>query len=164
MNPKILFLDRDGVINKKRDDYVKSWNEFQFLDGAKESLKIFSNFGYGIIIITNQSAINRKIITEEDLKSIHKKMVSELNKDGIKIEAIYFCPHTPDENCNCRKPKTGLFEKALKEFKVSPQDCILIGDSITDMQAGNNFGIKTYFLENEKGLLDLTKNILKIKT
>ena len=164
MNLKILFLDRDGVINKNRDDYVKSWNEFQFLDGVKEALKIFSKFGYKIIIITNQSAINRNIISKEDLKNIHEKMIFELNKEGIKIEAIYYCPHTPDENCECRKPKTGLLEKASKKFNFLPQNCVLIGDSDTDIKAGNDFGIKTYLLKKENNLLDLTKNILEIKT
>ena len=164
MSNKILFLDRDGIINKRRDDYVKSWNEFQFCDGVKESLKMFSNLGYRLIIVTNQSAINRKIITEEDLKSIHKKMILELNEVGIKIGAIYYCPHTPDENCKCRKPKTGLLEMASKKFDFFRKDCILIGDSKADMQAGNDFGIKTYLLDNESSLLDLTKNILKIKT
>jgi len=162
MKSKILFLDRDGVINKKREDYVKSWKEFQFLEGAKEAMSIFTNFGYKIIIVTNQSAINRNIITENDLKNIHEKMISELNKIGIKIAAIYYCPHKPSENCKCRKPKTELLEKASKDFKFLPQECILIGDSKTDIQAGNSFGIKTYLLEEKSSLLDLTKNILKI--
>tara|TARA_B110001454_G_C12646917_1_gene403699 strand:- start:582 stop:1076 length:495 start_codon:yes stop_codon:yes gene_type:complete len=164
MNSKIVFLDRDGVINKKRNDYVKSWNEFQFLYGVQDALKIFINYGYKIIIITNQSVINRKIIDEEDLKNIHEKMIIELNKDDIEIDAIYYCPHTPDENCECRKPKTGLLKKASEKFDFIPHDCILIGDSITDIQAGKSFGLKTYLLKKENNLLELTKNILDIKS
>ena len=91
-------------------------------------------------------------------------MILELEKNEINIDAIYYCPHTPDEKCECRKPKTGLLKNALKKFNFHPQDCILIGDSITDIQAGDDFGVKTYLLGKENNLLDLTKKILEIKT
>ena len=156
-----IFFDRDGVINKKRDDYVKSWNEFELLDNVIESLKLFSQIDCRIIIVTNQSAINRQIITEETLKEIHSKMIDVFNKFDIKIDAILHCPHTPEENCNCRKPKTGLLEKAISKFDLNPEKCVLIGDSISDIQAGNAIGSKTYLLKDEMNLLELSQTILK---
>ena len=155
---RAVFLDRDGVINKKRNDYVKSWDEFVFLDGVDEALKLFSNRGYKIIIITNQSAINRKIITVENLNLIHENMKNSFHQKGITIDAIFFCPHKPDDGCNCRKPKTGMIEKALQNFDLLPQNCILIGDSETDVKAGNTMGIKSYLL-GKHSLLDISKTV-----
>ena len=157
-----VFLDRDGVINKKRNDYVKSWEEFVFLDGVDEALKLFSNRGYKIIIITNQSAINRKIITVENLNLIHENMKNSFHQKGITIDGIFFCPHKPDDGCNCRKPKTGMIEKALQNFDLLPQNCVLIGDSDTDIEAGNSMGIKSYLLEKQS-LLEISKIITSTK-
>jgi len=157
-----VFLDRDGVINKKRNDYVKSWKEFIFLDGVDEALKLFSNHGYKIIIITNQSAINRKIITVENLNLIHENMKNSFHQKGIIIDAIFFCPHKPDDGCNCRKPKTGMIEKALQNFDLLPQNCILIGDSDVDIEAGKTMGITSYLLEKQS-LLEVSKIITGTK-
>jgi histidinol-phosphate phosphatase family protein len=158
---RAVFFDRDGVINKKRDDYVKNWNEFELLDNVIDSLKLLSKANCKIIIVTNQSVINRKIITKDILQEIHDKMIDEFDKSDIKIDAIFYCPHIPEENCNCRKPKTGLLEKAILEFDLIPEKCILVGDSNSDIQAGNAIGAKTYLLKDGMNILNLTKTILK---
>lgn len=159
---KAIFLDRDGVINKKRDDYVKNWNEFEFIEGSVSAIKTLSKMGYVIIIVTNQSAINRGIISEDVLFDIHENMQAELKKHGAWVDAILFCPHRPDENCTCRKPKTGMLEKAILEFNLSVENCLLVGDSESDIQAGNALGIKTFLLNDGKKLLDFI-NFMKEK-
>jgi histidinol-phosphate phosphatase family protein len=156
---RAVFLDRDGVINKKRNDYVKSWEEFVFLDGVNDALKILSNNGFKLIIITNQSAINRKILTVENLNLIHEKMKNLFVKNGIIIDAIFFCPHRPDEGCDCRKPKTGMIENAFQNFNLLPENCVLIGDSNSDIEAGKKMGIKSYLLD-KCNLLDISKIII----
>ena len=155
-----VLLDRDGIINKKRNDYVKSWEEFEFIPGVDKSLKLLTSHGYKIIIITNQSVINRKIITDADLNKIHNNMINALQKKTITIDGIFVCPHTPEEECDCRKPKTGMIERALSEFNLQPSDCVLIGDSDTDIEAGTAMGIKSYLLK-DKTLLEISQLIIK---
>ena len=161
MKNKAVFLDRDGTINKKRGDYVKSWNEFKFLEGVAEALRIFSDLDYKIIIVTNQSAVNRKIISSEILADIHQRMLNEFNKEDVRIDAIFYCPHKPEEGCNCRKPKPGLLLKAIKEFDLEPRLCLLIGDSETDIEAGIQAGIKSFLINDDTTLLDITKELIK---
>lgn len=160
MGKKAIFLDRDGVINKRRSDYVKTWKEFEFLDGAADAIRMFGRHNYMVIVITNQSAVNRKLMSLEALHNIHEKMVAELNKLGATIDAIYYCPHTPEEGCECRKPKSAMLECAMRDFDLHPRDCILIGDSETDVAAGKNVGTQTYLLKDGTSLLDIAKLIL----
>lgn len=155
---RAVFLDRDGVINRKREDYVKSWSEFEFLDGTAEAIKIFSSRGYKVIVVTNQSAVNRKLMTSDTLEQIHNNMVRLLGNQGARIDAIYYCPHTPEEQCNCRKPRAAMLERAMHDFQLSPEECILVGDSESDIQAGKTAGVRTYLLENQS-LLDLAKSV-----
>ena len=117
----VLFLDRDGVINEKRLDYVKNINELKFLPNIFNSIKKFKDIGFMIIIITNQSVVNRKIISEIQLKEIHDYMLKIMEKNSCKIAKIYYCPHHPDEKCKCRKPNTGMIEQAIKEFEIKIQ-------------------------------------------
>jgi len=139
---KIVFLDRDGVINENREDYVKSWEEFKFIPGAGEAIKLLNINGYKVIVVTNQSAIGRGLLSIENLDKIHQNMLRELKKIGARIDAIYVCPHRPEERCSCRKPKTGLIEKAIKDFNINLDDAWLIGDSKADMELASNVGCK----------------------
>ena len=158
----VVFLDRDGVINKDiPGDYVKFWEEFKFLPGVKKAMKLLKEHKLRVIVITNQSVVGRGIISEAKLKEIHKKMVEEIAKTGGSIAAIYYCPHRPDENCNCRKPKIGLFEKAAKDFKINFKKSWMIGDNQKDIEAGEKMGWKTYQISKSKGLLEIVKIILK---
>jgi histidinol-phosphate phosphatase family protein len=156
---KCVFLDRDGVINKKapEGDYIKKWNEFKFLPGVKETVRRLNKAGFLVIIITNQRGIAKGLMTEGDLKDIHAKMIEEFKKDGAKIDGIYYCLHDEKDNCNCRKPKIGLFLEAKKDFNIEMSESCLIGDSESDILAGQKAGCKTILL-NEK----LYKNNLLI--
>ena len=155
---KAIFLDRDGVINKNRDDYVKSTKELEiFSNIGKEILKLKMK-GFLIIVITNQSVINREIITITELEEIHSTIQKFLMKSKTSIDKFYFCPHRPDENCDCRKPKPGLILQAINEFSIDVSKSWMIGDSETDIQAGEKAGCKTIFLKKN----DSFTNILKI--
>ena len=158
-NDLILFLDRDGVINKKRNDYVKNIKEFEFLPNIFEAVKQINNLGFKIIIITNQSVINRQIISEEKLKQIHEYMLKKFTKKTCKILKIYYCPHTPNENCKCRKPHTGMIQEAIKEFEIDPSKSLLIGDSDSDIEAANIMKIKSMKIKTDGDLLELIDNI-----
>ena len=148
---KCVFLDRDGVINKKapEGDYIKNWNEFKFLPDVKESIKRLNKAGFLVVIITNQRGIAKGMMTEEDLKDIHSKMIEELKKSGAKVDGIYYCPHDEKDNCNCRKPKIGMFLEAKKDFNIEMNESWLVGDSNSDIIAGEKAGCKTILL-NEK--------------
>ncbi len=156
---KVVFLDRDGVINKDRDDYVKSWDEFEFLPGVVEAIKYLNEKGIKIIIISNQSAIGRGLITEDTLCKIHANMIATLKSKGAYIDAIYYCPHHPDDNCNCRKPKPGLLYLAHKDFNIDFVNSWMIGDTLRDIEAGRSVGCLTRLVTKEKGLFDIVKEI-----
>ena len=161
MNP-VLFLDRDGVINKKREDYVKNIGEFDFLPNIFEAIKKINNLGITIIVITNQSIINRKIILEDQLNEIHDFMQKKMKEKSCRIAKIYFCPHHPDEKCNCRKPNTGMIEQAVKDFNVDLKNSLLIGDSESDIEAANRMKINSIKLETNGDLNHLIDNIKEI--
>jgi histidinol-phosphate phosphatase family protein len=146
------------VINKNRDDYVKSTKELEiFSNIGKEILKLKMK-GFFIIVITNQSVINRKIITIRELEEIHSTIQKFLMKSKTSIDKFYFCPHRPDENCDCRKPKPGLILQAINEFSIDASKSWMVGDSKTDIQAGEKAGCKTILLKKN----DSFTNILKI--
>lgn len=148
---KCVFLDRDGVINKKapKGNYIKNWTEFKFLPGVKEVIKRLNKAGFLVIVITNQRGIAKGLMTEEDLKDIHTKMIEELKKSGVRIDSIYYCPHDEKDNCNCRKPKIGMFLRAKEDFNIEMNESWLIGDSSSDIIAGEEAGCKT-ILVNKK--------------
>src|SRR5690348_6958273 len=112
MTNKAIFLDRDGVINKERKDYVKNIHEFEVLDGVSDAIINFKKKGYLVIVITNQSAINRNLLSVKTLDQIHSHLQELLKPNNISIDAFYYCPHLPEENCICRKPKPGLLLQA----------------------------------------------------
>ena len=145
MMKKAVFLDRDGVINERIENgYVTNWKEFQFLPGVKEAIGSLKKQSFLIIIVTNQRGIARGLMTEEDLREIHRRMQKELGEENI--DAIYFCPHNEDEGCECRKPKPGLFLTAQKKFKIDFSSSYIIGDSESDMEAGETLGLKRIFV------------------
>lgn len=137
---KVIFLDRDGVINKERPDYVKGWSEFEFLPGSLEAMKLLTLNGYCIIVITNQSAVNRKMITDAELQEIHDKMTADLAARGGNIEAIYYCPHLPEDDCSCRKPEPGLIYRAQTDYGLNLSETCVVGDSLKDMRIGRLTG------------------------
>ena len=163
---KVIFLDRDGVINKKpaKADYVKTWEEFEFLPGAIEAIKLLTQNDYDIYIITNQAGIARGMMTEQDLQEIHAKFKKELEKYNAKIDGIYYCPHGWDEGCECRKPKPGMFFQAAGEHHLDLLKAIFIGDDERDLQAGDAAGCKTILVTSENDLLQIVNSLLKSRT
>ena len=143
-----LFLDRDGVINKKLpNDYVKNIEEFEFIEGAEEAIsKLGSIFGR-VVVVTNQQGIGKGLMTVKDLNEVHDYMQSSLIQMGGKIDKIYFCPDLADSKSNCRKPNTGMAEEARNEFpEIDFKKSIMVGDSLSDMQMGKRVGMFTVFV------------------
>jgi len=137
---KAVFLDRDGVINIDKA-YVSKIEDFQFCEGVFEALTHFQNLGYLLIIVTNQSGIGRGYYTEEDFQKLTAWMRRELLHVRIKIDAIYHCPHSPEANCACRKPQSGMFLKAIKDFDIDVKKSWMIGDKSSDIEAALGAGI-----------------------
>jgi len=142
------------VINEKIDnDYVKTWQQFQFLPNALEAIKQLSKHFGKIIIITNQRGVGRKLMTEDDLKQIHSLMLEKIKNAGGRIDKIYYCPHLEEVNCNCRKPKTGMALQAKIDFPVIDfEKSVIVGDSQPDLDMGQRLGMTTVLigLENRK--------------
>lgn len=146
---KAIFIDRDGVINKKapKAEYVTTWKQFEFLPGVLDALKILKDHGYTVIIVSNQAGINRHYMTHENLADIHAHMCSEIEKNGGNIHAIYYCPHDWDEGCLCRKPNPGMFFSAVHDHLINLREMCFIGDDPRDRIAGEAAGLMTYLVE-----------------
>lgn len=151
MKYKVIFLDRDGVINKPAPphDYIKSWEEFEFLPGAIEGLKILYDLGYKLVIVTNQRGIARGMLSWDKLNEIHNKMQEVLKENGVIIDHIFVCPHDENDNCDCRKPKDGLLRKIEEYYEVDKENSYMIGDLESDIEAGKVYGVKTVYIRIE---------------
>ena len=147
-----LFLDRDGVINKKlENDYVKHWIEFEFIDGSIDALKFLNGkFGH-IVVVTNQQGIGKKLYRTEDLELIHKNMLYEIVFHGGRVDKVYFSPHLASENHPTRKPGIGMALQARQDFpNISFEKSIMVGDSLSDMEFGKSAGMKTVFISSDE--------------
>lgn len=154
---RVIFVDRDGVINKYPGDadYVKSWSEFQFLPEVKQSLKRLNDGGFRIIVVSNQAGVSKGIYTQETLNLITRKMLKELNDCGIDIAGVYYCTHRDADNCSCRKPKTGLVDMAVAKLKADGLEPELnrsyfIGDTVRDIETGKAAGLATVLIFSGK--------------
>lgn len=147
-----IFLDRDGVINENRSDYVKSWSEFRFLPGSREAIAQLTRAGHRIVVCTNQAGVACGSISVETVHEIHCRMVAAIREVGGEIEKVYFCPHAKDEGCACRKPRPGLLLRARDELGLDMHDAVFIGDSITDIRAGLATGIHAILVLSGLGL------------
>jgi len=154
---KIVFIDRDGVINVDLGGYVTRPEDFRFEKGAVEALKKFVLKGYRIIVISNQAGIGDGVFTEEALKAVQQFMERSLQKENVTIERAYYCLHGKQAGCLCRKPKTGLFEKAAEDFYFNPAETFFIGDKAGDIEAGKSFGLKTVLVRTGYGREDEKK-------
>ena len=149
-----MFLDRDGTICKDVH-YMRRPEQFELLPGVVEGIRFLNELGVKVIVTTNQSGVARGYLTEADLKKIHERMVDELSKRGAKIDAIYYCLHHPDDNCGCRKPKTGMLERAAQDFGLDLSKCFIIGDRKIDVETGRNAGCTSILIptpETEPGI------------
>jgi histidinol-phosphate phosphatase family protein len=157
-----VILDRDGVLNKRpfKAQYVRTADEFIWLPGAKEALRLFREAGFRVIVVSNQAGIARGALTEADLMHIHERMKSEAVEAGGQIEAIYYCPHHWDEDCECRKPKAGMLFQAQRDFSLDLSRTLLVGDDERDAQAADAAGAAAALVSDRINLLDITRNLL----
>lgn len=144
---KAAFFDRDGTINIDTG-YVHTVDEFQFIDGMPEFIKKWNDWGYKVIVVTNQAGIARGYYTEQEMHNLHEYINGELRKIGAHIDAFYFCPHHPDftGSCHCRKPEPGMIEQAIKDWDIDVTRSVLFGDKQSDIDAGEKCGIKGYLV------------------
>lgn len=143
LDVRAVFLDRDGTVNINKPEYVYKIEDFKFAPGAIPALQKLSKTDYKIVILTNQSGVGKGYFKDEDLKKLHQWMLGKLRKKGIRIDKIYYCPHQPEDNCSCRKPKIGMLLKAVKDFGINLSKSWMIGDDEKDIIAGREANIKT---------------------
>ncbi|MES2604518.1 MAG: D-glycero-beta-D-manno-heptose 1,7-bisphosphate 7-phosphatase [Pseudomonadota bacterium] len=151
--PKLVILDRDGVINADSDDYIRTVDEWIPLPGSIEAIARLSQAGYRIAVATNQSGLARGYFDEYTLANMHSKMCALVEEAGGQIDVICYCPHAPDENCNCRKPLPGLLEQIAAELNQSVQNAWLVGDHEKDLQMAVGGGCKPLLVRTGKGVL-----------
>lgn len=148
---KLIILDRDGVINHDSPEYIKAPDECHFIDGSIEAIATLHKAGFLVAIATNQAGIGRGLYTEETLAKIHEKIVAAVEKEDGRIDAIFYCPHHPDDHCDCRKPKPGLLHQIEKHFGINLNDTCLIGDSWRDIKAAITVGTKAILVKTGNG-------------
>ena len=161
---KTIFIDRDGCVNVRLvGDWVMNWDQFEFMPGAIQGIAKLKKAGYRLILITNQRCINLGKFSIDGLHSLHGKMQDELIKAGGSFDDIYFCPHDRHENCDCRKPKPGMFYQAANDYSdINFSESIMLGDQISDKQAAEAAGIGNFFwISHEKTILDVASEILE---
>jgi len=151
-----IFLDRDGVINNRPiGDYVRKWEDFEFLPGVVEGFAVFNKIFKKIIVVTNQQGIGKGLMTIEDLEAVHSKMITEIQNSGGRIDAVYYCPELARKPLSGRKPSTFMAQKALAEFPdIDFEKSLMLGDMVTDMQFGKNAGMKTIYINTNQQSVD----------
>jgi D-glycero-D-manno-heptose 1,7-bisphosphate phosphatase len=151
MQTKLVILDRDGTINQDSDDYVKSADEWIALPGALEAIARLNHAGWRVVVASNQSGLGRGLFDVAALNAMHTKMHKLLAAAGGRIDAVFYCPHSPDEPCNCRKPLPGLFEQIGERYGMDLKGVHTVGDSLRDLQAGAAVGCATHLVHTGKG-------------
>jgi len=147
----IVILDRDGVINQDSDAFIKTPEEWIAIPGSLEAIARLNQAGYRVVVASNQSGLARGLFDQAALEAIHKKMESSLRKLGGRLDGIYYCPHGPDDNCHCRKPKPGLLLQIAEDLGLDSIEGVLVGDSLRDLQAAQAVGIKPVLVLTGKG-------------
>lgn len=156
--PKLVILDRDGVINEDSDDYIKSASEWIPIEGSLESIARLNHAGVAVAVATNQSGLGRGLFSAEDLNQMHAKFQQELARVGGHVDGIFFCPHTPEDNCACRKPKPGLLRSIGLRFNVPLAEVPFIGDTQTDVAAAIAAHAQPMLVRTGKGLRTAQKH------
>jgi D-glycero-D-manno-heptose 1,7-bisphosphate phosphatase len=148
MKNKAVFIDRDGTINVD-GPYLSDPDKFRMYPGVGKGVKRLKDAGFKIIVVTNQSGIARGYFTEDDLAAVHNRMKEEFARFGVSLDGIYYCPHHPDEGCNCRKPEPGLLLKATADHEIDTARSYMVGDKQLDMIAGAKIGAQTLLVSSE---------------
>lgn len=159
---KLVILDRDGVVNEDSDAYIKNPQEWHAISGSLEAIAKLNEANIKVAIVTNQSGIARGYYTEETLQKIHEKMLRELSDEGGHVDKIYYCPHHPDEDCSCRKPKPKLLLDAMHFFKTEPEKTIFIGDKWIDYETAKNAGCDFILVKTGKGEKTIAEHFKEI--
>lgn len=157
---QLIILDRDGVINEDSDDYVKSADEWRAIPASLEAIAAINKLTIPVVVCTNQSGLARGLFSQQDLDAMHEKLTRELKAVGGHIDKIYACTHHPDDNCECRKPKPGMYLQAAKDFNADPNHILVIGDSARDIEAAEAAGFHSILVKTGKGERTLAKNTL----
>lgn len=159
---KYIFLDRDGTVNKRppKAQYICREEDFIWLDRAKEAIKRLNDAGYFIIMVSNQAGIARGIMSDDDFNKIQKKMELDLAQIGAHIDAVYYCPHGWDDNCECRKPKPGMIYQAQKDYSINLSQCVMIGDDIRDVVTAHNAEMRGILIQDHYTLMDAVNDVL----
>ncbi|GAA5443751.1 D-glycero-beta-D-manno-heptose-1,7-bisphosphate 7-phosphatase [Microbulbifer sp. NBRC 101763] len=157
----IIILGRDGVINENPDKFVKSADEWQPLPGSIEALAALSQAGHQLVVATNQSGLALGQFDLDDLEAMHSKMRTLVEDASGEIAAIFYCPHSPEDNCRCRKPLTGLLDAIEAEFDTSLHGCYLIGDKLADLQLALEKGCQPVLVQSGEGILTLQQLVEK---
>lgn len=157
--PKAVFIDRDGTIVEDVP-HCSDPKDIHVFDGVPQAIAKLNNAGYLVIVITNQSVVGRGMITEDTLSKIHAKMIADIEAGGGKVDDIFYCPHHPDDECPCRKPKIGLGEQAISKYKISTKSSFMIGDTDADMRFGENIGCHTVRVKEGYTFVDAVNDIV----
>lgn len=164
---KVVFLDRDGTINVEKN-YLYKPEELEFIAGAPEAIRLLNESGYKVVVVTNQAGVARGYYTEEDVKRLHDHMNARLAEFGAHVDAFFYCPHHPEHGvgkykveCDCRKPKIGMFLQAEKLFDIDKSQSWMIGDNIGDIEAGKNYGVRTILVRTGYGIAVERQYVLK---
>ena len=155
---KMVILDRDGVINEDSDDYIKSAEEWIPIKGSLEAISRIKKAGYLVTVASNQSGIGRGLFSLETLNKIHEKFAALLAQRGSEIDGIFYCPHTPVDNCICRKPKPGLLFQIAQKFDIDLKQTVFVGDSFSDIQAARMAGAIPAMVQTGKGMRTIEKH------
>jgi histidinol-phosphate phosphatase family protein len=157
-----IFIDRDGVINRDRVDYVNCWYEWVWIDGVIDAVVNLKNAGFRVVIFTNQSCIRREIITQQQLDEIHERMSEAFAEAGALLDGIYVCPHGNRDKCDCRKPMPGLILRAAHELDIDLTQSVVVGDAARDIIAGQKAGAaRTVLVRTGKGAVTEKENQVK---
>jgi D-glycero-D-manno-heptose 1,7-bisphosphate phosphatase len=148
---KLIILDRDGVINVDSDDFIKSPSEWAPIPGSLEAIARLKRAQYQVVVATNQSGVARGLFDMDMLNTIHMKMIQGIRQRGAELDGIFFCPHGPDDGCDCRKPKAGLFEQIADRLKVNLNGVYAVGDSERDVLAAKKAGAQPVLVLTGKG-------------
>lgn len=163
-NRKLVILDRDGVINVDSDAFIKSPDEWVAIPGSLEAIARLNQAGYRVAIASNQSGIGRGLFDMAALNAMHEKMNRVAAAVGGRIDAVFFCPHTQEDECECRKPKPGMLQQIVERFEIDPESTPVVGDSLRDLQAGAALGFKTHLVLTGKGQKTLAEGNLPPNT
>lgn len=151
MKLSAVFLDRDGVLCENRSTYVKAWREFRWIPGARDALRMLARLGLPVVMVTNQSAVNRGLTTIEQVRDLHLRMQRVIRRWHGRLDAVYICPHRPDEECACRKPGLLLFHQAAEELGLDFERSYMIGDGLSDLRAGWDLNMRVILVRTGLG-------------